>query len=269
MKHDFEQRKQNRIDHAQEQARKNNQKANSLQKSASKMANQIPFGQPILVGHHSEKADRNFRKKIGNTYNKASEAASKAGYFADKAKAILANKNIFSDDPDALEKIIERIAKLEKLQEFMKSANKCLKKGDKESFLKLDYGTEDLWEKLNIPDTFHNRGFASYKLINNNANIRRLKIRRDHLKKANKQHTEETIIKGVRMIKNLEANRIQLIFDGMPSEEVRRKLSKGYSFRWCRTENAWQRHLNNTGIFAAQQFLNQYVQPDTESNPED
>lgn len=38
---------------------------------ARDMAVQTPFGQPILVGHHSENRDRNFRDRIHNTFGKA------------------------------------------------------------------------------------------------------------------------------------------------------------------------------------------------------
>ena len=34
------------------------------------MSDRIPFGQPILLGHHSESADRNFRKRIETTMRK-------------------------------------------------------------------------------------------------------------------------------------------------------------------------------------------------------
>jgi hypothetical protein len=40
------------------------QKSDSLYKHAHAMANCIPFGQPILVGHYSEGRDRRFREKL-------------------------------------------------------------------------------------------------------------------------------------------------------------------------------------------------------------
>ncbi|MCH5684264.1 DUF3560 domain-containing protein [Niabella sp. W65] len=55
MKHNFEERRQKRIDYAKKQAAKNEQLSDELYNQASKMSSAIPFGQPILVGHHSEK----------------------------------------------------------------------------------------------------------------------------------------------------------------------------------------------------------------------
>ena len=77
MKHNFEERKQNRIQFAKEQAEKNKIKADSLYNHAKEMNAVIPLGQPIMVGHHSEQKDRNFRNRIHNTYGKAFEALDK------------------------------------------------------------------------------------------------------------------------------------------------------------------------------------------------
>lgn len=68
------------------------------------MADCIPFGQPILVGHHSEGRDRNFRKRIHNTFGKSFQAQDKAKHYEQKAAAIENNRAIFSDDPQAIQK---------------------------------------------------------------------------------------------------------------------------------------------------------------------
>src|SRR5690606_278212 len=69
--------------------------------------------------------------------------------------------------------------------------------------------------------------------------------------------TVEKVVKGVTYIENVEANRVQLIFPGVPAKEVRERLKRA-GFRWCRSEGAWQRHLNNAGIWAAKYFLEDY-----------
>lgn len=258
MKNNFEERKQNRIDHAKAQADKNEKKAETLYNTAREMGSHIPLGQPILVGHHSERADRNYRQKISNTFEKSFEASSKVEYYEEKAKAIENNKSIFSDDPNAVEKLQTKIEKLEKLQTFMKEANKYIRKKDKDSFLKLEGTTEKVWIHLNTPDCFGGLGFASYELTNNNANIKRLKVRLSQLLKVQDVPTKSEMIKGVQFIKNTEANRVQLIFKAKPSDTVRNTLSKTYNFRWCRSESAWQRHLNSAGISAATRFLENY-----------
>lgn len=254
MKHNFEERKQNRIDHANEQAAKNEQKAKSLYDQAKKMASVIPFGQPILVGHHSEQRDRNYRNKIHNTFGKSFEAQDKAAYYENKVESIESNNAIFSDDPQAIEKLKAKLKSLQDAQRFMKAANKCIKKQDKAAFLQLPFATEKIWNQLNTPDYLNRTGFASYSLQNNNANIARTKKRIEYLESQAQQSTTDMEINGVRLVQNTEANRVQLIFPGIPPEETRKKLKQN-GFRWCRSEGAWQRHLNPWAVRIARDIL--------------
>lgn len=251
MKHNFKERKENRIQYAKDQALKNKTESESLYKSAKEMADFIPFGQPILVGHHSEKSDRSFRNKIHNTFGKSFEKSDKAEYYENKAEIISGNTAIFSDDPEAITKLKEKLNTLEQMQEFMKSANKCIKKKDKESFLKLEFGTENLWNKLTNPEPhISNIGFPCYKFSNNSANIRNVKMRIQQLEKLANMPAVDLVINGVRIFENREANRLQLIFDGKPHPEIIKKL-KQHAFRWCRTETAWQRHISRAAAFSA------------------
>ena len=75
-----------------------------------KMASRIPFGQPILVGHHSERADRAYRDRIFKTGEKAYEAGKKADYYEEKAEAT-GRGGTSADDPDAIKKLEEKLGK--------------------------------------------------------------------------------------------------------------------------------------------------------------
>ena len=81
MKHNFNERRENRINFAKSQAAKNEQESERLYTSASEMASVIPMGQPILVGHHSEKTERRYREKIHNTMGRSVERQNKAAYY--------------------------------------------------------------------------------------------------------------------------------------------------------------------------------------------
>lgn len=253
MKHDFEQRKQRRIENAENRATKNEIESDALYDHAKKMASAIPFGQPILVGHHSEKSDRRYRDKIHNTYGKAFEKMDKAKYYEEKAEIIKKNDSIFSDDPEALQKLTDKLNGLKTLQEFMKTANKCLKKDDKEAFLKLELGTESLWEQLNIVDSLHGKGFPHFKLTNNNANIRRIEQRIAQLKRQETRQAVDQTINNVRIYENKAANRLQVIFKGKPEDGVRKQL-KASGFRWSPSESAWQRHISNDAFQSAKRI---------------
>lgn len=76
---------EHRADRAENRAEKAEQKYEQLHDQAKKMASAIPFGQPILVGHHSEKRDRKYRERIHNTFGKAFEELDKSNYYSDKA----------------------------------------------------------------------------------------------------------------------------------------------------------------------------------------
>lgn len=65
----------------------------------------------------------------------------------------------------------------------------------------------------------------------------------------------ETVDYGdTQVIKNYSIDRIQIVFPGKPSEEVRGKL-KSRGFRWSPTEGAWQRQLTGNAEQATRQVL--------------
>lgn len=258
MKKDFHERKQHRIDRANELSRKNAEASERAYQQVQAIAQYIPSGQPVLVGHHSEARHRRDLEKMDNGMRRSVEAGEKAGYYADKAKSIEDSNAIFSDDPDAVTKLEEKIRQHKELQDFMKAANRCIRKQDKAAFLQLPHASEQIWEKLNTKDCFGGLGFAHYQLTNNNANIRRMEQRLQALKKNVALPYSKTTVKGVDRIIDPEANRVQLVFPSKPSEETRSKLKQQHGFRWCGAEGAWQRHLNNAGIYEADTFLKSY-----------
>jgi predicted peroxiredoxin len=247
MKYDFHQRRENRIAGAEEKASKSEAESDRLYQLSQKMADAIPIGQPILIGHHSEKSDRRYRDKISGAMKRSVEADNKAAYYADKADSIKNNDAIFSDDPEAVVKLEEKLNSLKEMQDFMKAANNCIRKDDKTAFLKLKYGNDEMWEEL-IQDKFWGKGFAHFTLTNNSANIRRIEKRVVALKKQGQTVAVDTVINGVRLLENREANRLQLFFDGKPMQEIIIQL-KQHGFRWCRSEGAWQRHISNNALY--------------------
>jgi hypothetical protein len=86
------------------------------------------------------------------------------------------------------------------------------------------------------------------------AEKRRLKGRIDRLTAKQERGTTEREVGGIRVVENVEADRIQLIFPGKPSEDER-SLLKGRGFRWSPRYGAWQRHLNWNGREAARAVL--------------
>lgn len=230
-------------------------KSNAAYKRAdmSEGATGIPLGQPILVGHHSEGRHRAAIKRADNAMRTTIEEGKKAGDYAAKAESV-GTGGISSDAPDAVALLEAKLAKLEKNQAFMKAVNKAFKKGDDEALKALGM-SDALVRELKTPDFAGRTGFASYQLSNNNAKISSTRKRIAQLKReATRETVEVKTNLGFKIVQNTEANRVQFLFDAKPDAETRQVL-KSHGFRWAPSEGAWQRMLNNSGIYSAKQVM--------------
>ncbi len=233
----------NKKERYEELAEKHERISNELASEARRMGDVIPFGQPILIGHHSETRDRNYRARIHGKMDKAVEHEKKAEYYRRKVKSMESNKSVSSDDPDAHEKLAGRIKELEETQTRMKEFNKALKKNDIARMYELGY-TDKQIETLSKPDVMGGVGYARYQLTNNGANIRRLKKRLEGIERHCNDDTTEQVIGDIKIIDNVEENRVQILFPGKPDEETRQML-KRWGFRWSPYNKAWQRQRGN------------------------
>ena len=261
MANNYNERKQARINRYRELAEKNHAAASAKHEESRQMMSAIPMGQPILVGHHSEARDRRYREKAWNKIGQAAALSEKAKYYEHKAEAAENNHAISSDDPEAIKLLKEKLEKLEKLQEIMKAANKVVrskKLTDEEKIqemVKLGLSEEGAAEALK-PDFCGRVGFPSYELSNNNANIKRVKDRIKELEKKANDITTEEEINGVRIVDNVEDNRLQIFFQGIPAEEIRNTL-KHSGFRWSRYNGCWQSYRNERAKRIARQVVEQ------------
>lgn len=100
--------------------------------AAHDIVKNIPLGQPILVGHHSEKRHRRDIDRMSANMSKGVESAKMAELHTSKAGNIEAalERSIFSDDPDAIEALREKAAGLRAEAERCKAINKEIKKGE-------------------------------------------------------------------------------------------------------------------------------------------
>ena len=234
-------------------------RAKARMEQARRMADAIPFGQPILVGHHSEKRDRKFRERIHQNFGKGFDLLEKAAYYERRAKGVN-DYAISADDPDAVKKLRERVENLKSSQERMKAANAAIRKHQKEGPEAQQAALErlgfqpDRAKAILTPDVMGTVGFASYSLSNNNANIRRLEDRIQILEKAQALEDRETPYAWGTIRENKEINRIQFRFDGKPDEAVR-DLMKSSGFRWAPSEGAWQRQWTGNAVYAARDVI--------------
>lgn len=249
---DFAERRERRQERYEHLSDKNTAESERRFETADNLASVIPMGQPILVGHHSERGHRAHLKKIRTNMDKGVEAAQKAKYYERRADAVKNNTAIFSDDPNATEKLADKITRLEEQQKLMVAFNKALRKKDTEAMLDLGF-TEVQITRLSVPDWAGRVGYPNYVLTNNGANIRRLKERLAAELKAQQDITTEKTIGDIRILDNVEENRLQIFFQNKPADEVRAKL-KSRGFRWSPTSGAWQRHRSSQANYYADQI---------------
>lgn len=246
--------------------------SSSMISSARTMADAIPFGQPILVGHHSEKRDRNYRAKIERRFSRGFELMKKA----ERLRGVLAgvgSAGISSDDPEAVVKLREELAKVTALGEKMVKANFVCRTFYKAGCRDENSGAE-IWARylvkirevipeisearakdlLNPAYSFERPGFPGYALSNNSANRRRIEARIATLlreaKRAEVAGDVEKVYGEIRYREDVGENRVMLMFPGKPAEEVR-KILKSNGFRWSPSRGAWVRMLNSAGRNAA------------------
>ena len=150
---------------------------------------------------------------------------------------------ISSDDQLAVEKLSEKLATLKKLHEQMKEANAYRRK----------HGSWDGYDGP-LQDVVTRDGpelYQYFNLPNSNAEIRRIEQRIEVLqRKKNTNYGEDIPFEGGVVRFDKELNRLQLIFDAKPDEDVRSKLKKR-GFKWSMQNRAWQRMITADAIYAA------------------
>lgn len=121
----YRERRAARADRLREWASKREVKSTQAFAGVHRIADAIPFGQPILVGHHSERHARRDQERIHHGMAAGVAHARQAGEMASKADEIdrQADHAIYSDDADAIERLAEKIAKLEDERAQMKARN--------------------------------------------------------------------------------------------------------------------------------------------------
>ncbi|QDU82692.1 hypothetical protein Pla110_44530 [Polystyrenella longa] len=250
----YEERKQRRIDRLNERAEKKKQDSINSWDRAHDLASVIPFGQPIHIGHHSEKRDRAHRKRIEQASRKGYELSKEADELQRRADAAKGNHAISSQDPEAVQKLRQKLAKCESDQETWKLWNRLYRKhkGDLAK-LEAELTAEEFdqivkrvaFRKHHWPGVEVKKPVESYELSNNNAEIKRLKERIAKLeKRAERTARPPRFIGDIEILDNLEYHKVEVHFAGKPREEIRSFL-KSRGFRWTPSAEAWTRTIDS------------------------
>ena len=158
---------------------------------------------------------------------------------------------ISADDSDAITKLEKKLAARQEAQEHMKAVNTYYRKHKA-----LDGCPNLTFEeiealKVDMAQSWHMQGrpYPSWQLSNNNAEIRRIKARIETLTRQRETGYVGWEFNGGTVEANQEANRLQILFEVKPDEEIRTIL-KSNGFRWSPKASAWQRQLNDNAIRA-------------------
>lgn len=182
----------------------------------------------------------------------------------EKIAGLLRGTNIIkSSDADALEKLQQKVEKLEAWQTEMKEANAYYRKHKSLKGYK-DFSDERA-EELDkaISETWYQKPFAPFELTNNNAKIKSAKARIAEIERLKKEAAEaaeqpesekETTL--FKIVENAEIMRLQVIFDGKPNAEAR-QIMKSNGFRWSPSNSAWQRQLTDNARYAVKRVQEQ------------
>jgi hypothetical protein len=171
------------------------------------------------------------------------------------------NNAISANDPQAVEKLTDKLQKCEELQETMKGVNAHWRKTG--TCMGAPGITEAQAAKIderivNARHPWDRQPFASYDLTNNNSEIKRLKERIAKTTRYQEVGFSGWEFNGGRAEANTELNRLQLLFDERPNADKHSALRHA-GFVYSHTNGAYQRQLNDNAIYAAGRL--EFVKP--------
>jgi GTPase involved in cell partitioning and DNA repair len=158
-------------------------------------------------------------------------------------------------DPNAREMLEERLAELKSTLERSKEINKYYRKN--KTMIGFPEMEPEKAEKMTqtIKETMERcpwitNPIPAYELTSLRDKIKRTESKLEELNRRQEAQTEEEQHEGYQIIKNVEIDRLQILFDEIPDEETRSAL-KSNGFRWSPRNKAWQRQLTANAERAA------------------
>ena len=144
-------RAEERADRFGEYSEKRAEEAEGARRAVSAIADNIPLGQPILVGHHSERHARKDAERIENGMRKSIELWKTAKYWESRARGAIANAK-YKERPDV------RARRIKKLEAEQRKTEKTIReaKGGIATWTKIA-DENSLHRKDGTPTTFAER----------------------------------------------------------------------------------------------------------------
>lgn len=164
---------------------------------------------------------------------------------------------------DEVERLQIKHDKFVERQQIMKDTNKVLHSKKLSEVEKYDELVAIGWKEsqipeLFVPDCYGYIGFESFTLKNNLAEIKRLEAQiTAKTQNLEKEDTSTEYDWGtVSMCYSEE--RIRIVFEGVPNEDVRETLKKN-GYKWSRYHGAWQRMITRNSLYNYDYFMLPYL----------
>ena len=216
--------------------------------ASSAAVENIPLGQPILVGHHSERAHRRALERSNSAMMRSVHESEKAAYYRQKAEAVENNDNIYIGDDDAVDRLRVKIANLTAIQEQMKGANKIIRASKLSDFDKIDALVHLGISRPKAEKIVANKIlFPGYALTNNNAKISAAKKQLAKAEALASKEDREYTIDDITIEECYSENRLRIYFPGKPDDGMRETLKRN-GFRWAPSLGCWQAYINRWTI---------------------
>jgi len=236
---EYEAKRQRRYERLLAAAQKAETESEAARRESDRISSFIPLGQPILIGHHSEKRHRRDLETIRNKARKGYELAKKAEEYRSRAASVEANEAIYTDDPQAVEKLGDKLEMLLELQATYKAINaahaKFLKNPaslDKSDLTEAQKNLVRTWQPAY---SFEKHPIQPYKLSNLSAQIRTAKKRAEQVEKQQAIPDKDEEVNGARVEWRAGENRIRVYFGKRVDLDTFKAL-KRHGFRVLRSE---------------------------------
>lgn len=213
-------------------------------------------GEPVKIGHHSEKRHCRDMNKMDNHMHQSVVSGQKADYYRGRANGV-GTAGISSSDPRAVDKLKDKLEALTTLQGMMKAGNKIIKSKKitlvekHDQLIKLGLDDTEATKRLK-PDFAGQIGFPGWELSNNNAVIRNVKKRIAELESL--RESEEFHYECDNYKVSVSDARVMFEFAGKPSDNAR-KIIKCNGFKWSPSRVAWVRQATSNAIEGARDLI--------------
>jgi hypothetical protein len=256
-----EERRERRADILRIRAARLKVKASDGFRRSHDIGSRIPFGQPILVGHHSERGHRRAIEKMHNADAQAYSASKYAEELERRARSVERRPTIQASDSDAVDQYRDKLARLIGERDKMKATNnawrKYEKKGDASALHALNFTEEHILrmkETIATAYSWEKQPYAGWALTNIGARIRDIEKKVERLAQAKVAPEKIVEANGVRLEDCPADNRVRLFFPGKPDETTRTNLKRN-GFRWSPSVGCWQAYRNWHSMEHAKTFI--------------